>query len=243
MQGRVLDLGCSDPGFFDAILPEGCTAAGVGANDTVADWARLTGRYAEVGTSPGYTELGAEASVDHVFARGTLVHVKDLDATLAAVRRTLRPDGTFLCSVITHRYAEWGLMPRLFEICGYPDIGKELRQKHQDFHAIHHATSVPGWRQRFTAAGFELLSCTPVLPRFNAQANLLFDLLWHVPTQAGGELGDHMAAYLSARPAFRTALRGAINALLELENDWEDTAGAVFELRRARWRGLSIFRR
>lgn len=243
MQGQVLDLGCSDPRFFDAILPEGCTATGVSADPSIAEWASHTGRYSDVTVSADYSTLGAEASADHVFSRGTLVHINALDATLAAIRRTLRPDGTLICSVLTHRYAEWGLLPRLFEICGYPDLGKELRQKHFDFHAIRNAMPMPEWCQRFTAAGFEVVTCTPVVPRFNAQANLLFDVLWHVPNQTGGELGDQMAAYLSARPGFRTALRGALNALMELENDWEDTVGAVFELRKARWRGLSIFRR
>jgi SAM-dependent methyltransferase len=231
LKGRVLDLGCSDPKFFNLVLPADCTAVGMCTTAHQAEQASLYGRYEEV-SAEGFQFLQRLGEIDHVFSRGSLVHFPQLEANLKSVLATLRPGGTFACSVVTHRYEEWETLPYLLERTGHAELGDTVRLHHRGFHGIHYALSIEQWQRFFIEAGFEISATFPVVPRVNAQANLLFDALWHATSKEGRPLGEFMAAYVSGRPRFLQLLGSSIEALMELENNWEDTAGAVFELRK-----------
>ncbi|MBD9680192.1 methyltransferase domain-containing protein [Pseudomonas sp. PDM18] len=231
LKGNVLDLGCSDPKFLNLVLPYGSTADGMCTNPHQAEQARLYGRYNNV-HADGFSSLRQKGEFDHVFSRGSLVHFPGLENNLQAVLGELKPGGTFACSVVTNRYEEWETLPYLLEISGYADIGEQARQKHMNFHGIQYALPIEQWQNCFMEAGFEVIATYPVVPRVNAQANLIFDALWHAISKEGRPLGEFMAAYVSARPRFLQLLSSSIDALMELESNWEDTAGAVFELRK-----------
>lgn len=231
LKGKVLDLGCSDPKFLNLVLPAGSTAEGMCTNAHQAEHARLYGRYDNV-HADGFSSLQQKGDFDHVFSRGSLVHFPGLESNLQAVLGELKPGGTFACSVVTNRYEEWETLPYLLEVSGYEEIGEQVRQRHRGFHGIQYALPIEQWQRRFQDAGFEVCATYPVVPRVNAQANLIFDALWHAISTEGRPLGEFMGAYVSARPRFLQLLSSSIDALMELESNWEDTAGAVFELRK-----------
>lgn len=231
LKGRVLDLGCSDPKFLNLVLPAGSTAEGMCTSPHQAEQAQLYGRYRTVNAG-GFSSLKQQGEFDHVFSRGSLVHFPELESNLRAVLGELKPGGTFVCSVVTNRYEEWETIPYLLSISGYEEEGAQARQKHRVFHGIHYALPIEQWQNYFVKAGFEVKASYPVVPRVNAQANLIFDALWHSISTEGRPRGEFMGAYVSARPRFLQLLSSAIDALMELENDWDDTAGAVFELRK-----------
>ncbi|MDF3863043.1 methyltransferase domain-containing protein [Pseudomonas denitrificans (nom. rej.)] len=229
LKGKVLDLGCSDPKFFNLVLPSGSPAEGMCTNSHQAEQARLYGRYNNV-QADGFSSLRQKEEFDHVFSRGSLVHFPRLESNLHAVLGELKPGGTFVCSVVTNRYEEWEALPYLLDLSGYAEVGEQARQKHRNFHGIQYALPIEQWQNCFMAAGFEVKATYPVVPRVNAQANLIFDALWHAISTEGRPLGEFMGAYVSARPRFLQLLSSSIDALMELESNWEDTAGAVFEL-------------
>ncbi|WP_236172336.1 methyltransferase domain-containing protein [Pseudomonas pseudonitroreducens] len=233
LKGKVLDLGCSDPKFLNIVLPAGSTAVGMCTNAHQAEQAQLYGRYDQV-LADGFSSLQQNGEYDHVFSRGSLVHLPGLENNLKAILGELKPGGTFVCSVVTDRYEEWETLPFLLEVTGYAELGEQARQKHRNFHGIHYALAMEQWQTCFVAAGFEVCATYPVVPRVNAQANLIFDALWHAISTEGRPLGEFMGAYVSARPRFLQLLSISIDALMELESNWEDTAGAVFELRKPR---------
>jgi len=212
-------------------LPAGTTAEGMCTNTHQAEQARLYGRYDSV-SADGFSALKKMREFDHVFSRGSLVHFPGLEDNLNAVLEVLRPGGSFACSVVTNHYEEWETLPYLLERTGHADIAQQARKNHRSFHGIHYALSIEQWQRYFVDAGFEIRATYPVVPKVNAQANLIFDALWHAASAEGRPIGEFMGAYVSARPRFLQLLASSIEALMELESNWEDTAGAVFELRK-----------
>lgn len=231
-RGRILDLGCAGPDFFGLACPDAEEAVGVSANPAGTELARLSGCYREVIAVPDLAEMDLRESVDLVFSRATFIQIQRLPMALSAAWRSLRPGGSVLCSVVTPRYLEWAMLPRLFEWAGFGEAAATAKREFTDFHRIAHALPVDEWARHFRDAGFAVESRIPILPQFHAGLCLLLDGLWHRPAGAGAEFGNSMAAYLSARPAFRKSFRNVIAAMTELESDHEDTAGAVFLLRK-----------
>jgi SAM-dependent methyltransferase len=230
--GRVLDLGCSDPGFFRLSCPKASEAIAVSTNPTFAEWGRQSGLYAQVRQVPDLAHLTEAQSVDHVFSRTLLSQTTRLPSLINEISRCLRPGGTLVCTVLTQRYNDWALLPRLFEIAGYPKAAAKVQREHLGFHRIAHALPIEKWQEHFADAGFTVEGCIPILPRITTNLFLLFDTLWHRPVAHGGEFGDQITAYLSARTNFRDALHGVVAAMMELETDWDDTAAVVFLLRK-----------
>ena len=232
--GRILDLGCSDPVFFQLNCPDVREAIGVATNPTFAEWAKQSGLYADVKLALNFEHLAEPQSVDHVLTRTSLSQTARLQPVIEEIWRCLRPGGSLLCTVLTQRYNDWALLPRLFELAGHPKAAAKVLREHQAFHRIAHALPVEQWQTLFATAGFSVEGRIPILPRFTTNLFLLFDMLWHRPAAAGGEFGDEIAAYLSSRPNLRNGLHDVLAAMMQLESDWDDTAAVVFLLRKAK---------
>lgn len=227
--GRVIDLGCSDPGFFRLCCPQGDESIGMVTSPVFHEWAQQSGVYREVHLLPSFEHLPVDPSVDHVFTRTLLNQIDRLEPVLKEIWRCLRPGGALTCTVLTQRYDDWSLLPRLFEIAGHPKVAASIRREHKAHHDIVHALPADQWREIFVDAGFEVGGETPILPRFTANLFLLFDTLWHRPDR-DGELGDQINAYIAPRPELAAPIRKIIAAVLEMEPASDDSAGLVFHL-------------
>jgi SAM-dependent methyltransferase len=99
VEGRVLELGPGTGVNFDH-LPEGIEWQGVEPNPYMRE--RLLPRAREHGIEANFCELEgnrfqvADGSFDVVLSTLVLCSVPDLDATLAEIRRVLRPGGRFV---------------------------------------------------------------------------------------------------------------------------------------------------
>ncbi|BBO67068.1 hypothetical protein DSCA_09980 [Desulfosarcina alkanivorans] len=235
LDGRILDLGCGDGRYFRLIWPQATDVVGVDNNPGIVELGRKSGVYRNVHTVLAHNVPEPDASFDHVFANCSLEHMDRLNAVLAEIHRCLKPGGTLLCSVVTDRFIQWSLLPKLVSMAGFDDAGITLQKDFLDYHHLANPLSVEEWEKKFNRAGLLAEEHYPILPKHNSGIFLLMDSLWHVKQAGGGELGDVIFSFLSDSANFPGAFRKIFAGLLEMETDWQDCSGAVFLIRKPRW--------
>jgi ubiquinone/menaquinone biosynthesis C-methylase UbiE len=234
LHGRILDLGCGDGRYFHLLWPRVDHVIGVDMDPAVAALGKQSGVYREVHVASAHQVPVAAASFDHVFANCSLEHMDHLDAVLAEIYRSLKPGGTLLCSVVTHRFVEWSLLPQLVSVAGFQEAAAALQKDFLDYHHLANPLPVQDWQLRFNNNGLVIEEHIPILPKFNSGFFLLMDNLWHVKQAKGGEMGDTIHPFLSINKNFPGAFRNVIAGLVEMETDWQDCSGAVFLARKSR---------
>ena len=90
---RILDLGCGDGVLTQELAAMGARVTGVDSSQAMIAAAMARGLDARVADA---TALPFEAEFDAVFSNAVLHWVKDADAAIAAVRRSLKPGGRFV---------------------------------------------------------------------------------------------------------------------------------------------------
>lgn len=234
LSGHVLDLGCGDGQYFKLIWPRVERVTGIDINPTVVNLAKKSGVYHNVHLTLAHQLPEPDATFDHVFANCSLEHMDDLNQVLAEVYRCLKPGGSLLCSVVTHRFEQWALLSNLVGIAGFKEISKNLKQDFLDYHHLANPLSPEKWQQCFVDAGLTPEEHIPLLPKHNSGVFLLIDSIWHVKSKDEGEIGDYISPFLSSNPNFTMAFRTVLQGLLEMETDWLDCSGAVFLARKTR---------
>ena len=232
LEGRILDLGCGDGRYFRLIWPRAENVIGLDMDATVAQAGRQSGVYRQVHVAPAHQVPEDDASFDHVFANCSLEHMDHIDRVLAEIHRCLVPGGTLLCSVVTDRFVQWSLLPKLFELAGHDAAALALQRDFSGYHHLANPLRPSGWQATFERAGLACEEHIPILPKHNSGIFLLMDSLWHVKRAAGGEMGDVIFPFLSANAKFPAAFRKVLAGLLEMETDPEDCSGAVFLVRK-----------
>jgi SAM-dependent methyltransferase len=92
----LADLGCGNCWWN----VNGYPVIGVDVNEPMMRWAKQHGRLADYRVANDLSHTGLpDASFDIVLMSETLEHLLNLDATVAEVRRILKPGGTFLITV------------------------------------------------------------------------------------------------------------------------------------------------
>lgn len=229
LRGRTLDLGCGDGQYFRLLWPDLRDVVGVDSDPGVAATAKRSGVYADVEVAEAHQLPFESASFDACFANCSLEHMDHLDLVLRGVFRCLRPGGQFLCSVVTEKFLEWSVMPKLLAAAGHEAAGSALQRDAEAFHHLVNPLTVDEWARRFSKAGFTANEMVPIVPKLTSGLFLFIDTLWHVK-RTSGELGDIIRLFLTAQPKFPTAYRHLIAGLLEMESDLGETSGAVFLL-------------
>lgn len=94
---RALEIGCADGGFLTRLQTQGWQVSGVEFSPDAAATAQQRGLDVQLGTLES-AELPAN-HFDAVFLWMVLEHLHDPQATLAEIRRILKPDGWLMFSV------------------------------------------------------------------------------------------------------------------------------------------------
>lgn len=234
IDGRILDIGCGDGRYFQLIWPLATDVVGVDMDPVIVELGRKSGVYRNVHAAKAHRVPEPDASFDHVFANCSLEHMDHLDAVLAEIQRCLKPGGTLLCSVVTDRFIQWSLLPKLISMTGFDDVAITFQGDFLDYHHLTNPLSVEDWEKKFSHAGLSAEDHGPILPKYNSGIFLLMDSLWHAKKAGGGEFGDIIHPFLSDNPKFPSAFRHVLAGLLEMETDWQDCSGAVFLVRKPR---------
>ena len=232
LSGRILDLGCGDGRYFQLIWPQATDVVGVDIDPKAAESGRQSGVYCNVHVAPAHQVPEPDARFDHVFANCSLEHMDHLDAVLAEINRCLKPGGSLLCSVVTDRFVQWSLLPKLVAMAGFDEAAATLQKDFLDYHHLANPLSVDTWTETFSRAGLTAEDHIPILPKHNSGLWLLMDSFWHVKRPGGGEIGDIVFPFLAANRNFPGAFRKIFAGLLEMETNWQDCSGAVFLVRK-----------
>ncbi|MEM6890204.1 MAG: class I SAM-dependent methyltransferase [Pseudomonadota bacterium] len=230
--GRILDIGCGDGRYFKLIWPKANNVIGVDMDPATAERGRQSGVYKNVHTTKADNIPEADSSFDNAFANCSLEHMDNIAGVLSEIARCLKPGGQLVCSVVTNRLIEWSLLHKMVNEAGYDEAAEVLREQFLEYHHLMNPLEVDRWIAEFEAAGFELQSHIPMMPRFSNAIFELMDSLWHVKRSGSGEFGDMIYPVLAANSTFPRAFRKIIHGLLEMETDWHDCSGAVFGMKR-----------
>lgn len=229
LDGRVLDVGCGDGRYFEAVWPDNKNVTGVELDPGVADAGMRSGVYAGIHVTSADRIPEPDASFDAVFANCSLEHMDNLEGVIRELNRCLKPGGTLVCSVVTDKFIEWNMGPHLLSRMGEQGLSRRLQQDFEDFHHLRNPLPAAEWVARFEAAGFALETHRPILPKMSSIVFLALDTLWHLPdSESGGEIGARMHAFFESRHAFAQGFGKIVEALFEMELDPSECSGAVF---------------
>jgi SAM-dependent methyltransferase len=165
----IVDIGSGDGTFVQIALP-GKRVFGIDPRQDDTREAAGRGVYAGLSVADGAALPFDDGQFASAISNCVLEHVIPLDATLREVARVLRPGGTFVASVVGHRFPEWLLGTTLLNALGL-DGGRYGRWFNKI--AYHFNTFSPeSWRARFAEAGFETVTLRPYI---DSAALKLFD--------------------------------------------------------------------
>ena len=118
-EGRVLDVGCFDGGFFDHVGP-GVDRYGVEIHDVAA--ANATDKRGVQIVAASYTELaGLGASFDAVVSFDVIEHVHEPREFLTALAAVVRPGGSVIVGTGNADAPTWRLMGSRYWYSWYPE--------------------------------------------------------------------------------------------------------------------------
>lgn len=138
---RIVDCGAGEGGLALALAaryPE-LRVDGVEVSRTNVRIARRLNRYSNAVFHEGLAEevdrLFPPKTVDLVYSFAVLEHVRDVEATMAAMLRVLRPDGRLCFVVPMHEFRATGPLPDYVPAHGYADhcrvfTERELRERY-----------------------------------------------------------------------------------------------------------------
>ena len=165
----IVDVGSGDGTFVQIALP-GKRVYGIDPRRDDTHEAACRGVYAGLSVADGAALPFADGQFASAISNCVLEHVIPLDETLRETARVLRPGGTFVASVVGHRFPEWLLGTALLNTIG---LDGDRYGRWFNKIAYHFNTFSPeGWRARFAAAGFETVAMRPYI---SAGALKLFD--------------------------------------------------------------------
>lgn len=222
----VLDLGCGDGRFFELLWPTTSDVFGVDADPLVVHKARESGLYKDVYHCSAEKLPVQSSSFETVFANCSLEHMNNIDAVMREVSRCLRPNGTFVMSVVTNYWTEMDVLSDLIEISGATEIAASLRRRYLDYHNLVNPFPLEQWRECLKSVGLVVTEYCPIMPKMTGKLFMFIDHLWHLKT-SNGEVGDTLYHELMGVNNFNEQFCSILNALLCMEDNSEIYLGAV----------------
>jgi SAM-dependent methyltransferase len=226
----VLDVGCGDGAFFRFLWPAVRQVVGVERDPGIAARAQESGVYTRVVQTSAHL-LQEDARYASAFANCSLEHMDDLPAVLGGIRRSLRPGGILLGSVVTDGFARWLTFPEIMGPLGAPELGEGVGADYLRRQHVVNPLTAREWQEAFQGAGLIVREHIPIVPEVTARVFLTLDQLWHLPT-AGQTVGTRLERFLASRPGFPRGFRQVLAGLLEMEAGPEPACGAVFLVER-----------
>lgn len=153
----ILDLGCGD-GLFARLAFNDGIDFGLDPDERELEIAGSTdGPYSRVIRSLGSEIPLADSSVGTVFSNSVLEHIENLGPVLEDVFRILVPSGSFVVTVPSDKFEEYGALAR---ILGHLNLNRTKRawcRFYNTFWRHYHAYDEASWRTVFESAGFEIV--------------------------------------------------------------------------------------
>jgi SAM-dependent methyltransferase len=148
----VLDLGCGDGLITAQVLTE--VEIGLDPDCDALQRAARFGIYRQLVPEPAASAPVPAGSIATIISNSVLEHIPDLDYSLAAAHRILRPGGRLIFTAPAEAFNDWLAIPQSSYIA--------WRNKH----FVHlNIWSLVEWKQHLIRAGFEVEQVRPYLRR------------------------------------------------------------------------------
>jgi len=229
----ILDLGCGDGRFFRLAWPKAKKVIGIDIDPGVIHGARNSGIYQMVYMARAHQIPVPPQRFKSVLANCSLEHMDHLPEVLKGVAHILDSQGTFVLSVVTENFMKWASLPFLLENLGLSEKAREVSQKYRSYHHTVNAFPPGKWMDLLTAAGFQVVEQTPIVPELTSRLCLFWDNLWHVQ-HANQELGGRLYPFLQELPRFTEGFREILKGVLKMEPNWSTGSGVVVMARKRR---------
>ncbi len=168
----VLDVGCGDGTFVQALAPAG---RWIGIDPDVAPLgvAQSLGAYSALAVSAGGRLPFRDAAFGSVISNSTLEHIPDVEPVLAEMCRVLRPGGAFVVSFPSERFFDlhFGVMAAE-RLCVRP-AASAYRALMRRIARVHHADPPALWRERLERMGLTVESWRYY---FDARSTAMMDI-------------------------------------------------------------------
>lgn len=180
-QGPTLDIGCGDGHFASIAYDVSCDVShggriDVGIDLQAAELIEASQRpnvYASVARADASALPFADGSFATVLSNCAVEHMPNLDAVIAEVARVLRPGGTFATTLPSELFADLLGGATLLRRCGLGRAGKAYGRFFNRISYHFHIHTPADWRERWSAAGFDVIDQHYY---FSPQAHRAFDL-------------------------------------------------------------------
>ena len=202
---HILDLGCGDGTLSVELMAAGATVVGVDAGADMVAAAKALGVDAHVGDGQALT---FDNAFDAVFSNAALHWMRDADAVVAGVKRSLKPGGRFV--------AEFGGAGNVANVMGALVAALERRGIDGRARSPWYFPTPEAYREKLEAHGFTVASIA-LIPR---------------PTPLPGDIRDWLEtfceSFLGGVPAAeRAALKDEAATALEATNRDADGGWSV----------------
>ncbi len=153
----VLDVGFGDGHFAAAALRPGPLDVGIDVDRAAMPQAQRRGAYRQLVDASAAAMPFPPDYFATIISNCVIEHIPDLRATLAEMRRTLRPGGTLLLTVPTDRLEANLLIPRLLRAAGLSGLAARYRAWFRRVQVHYHLLSREQWIAALTEAGFQVV--------------------------------------------------------------------------------------
>ncbi len=158
--GPVLDVGCGDGHFAQAVLaPARGKPVEVGFDPSIpaVREAHATGAYRMALASGGEAMPFPDGAFNTVVSNCVLEHIPPLQATLREISRVLAHDGRLVITVPSDRFASSLFWPRALVAAGLPEFGTAYGDWFNGISKHYHTYDRQGWTARLADAGLEVI--------------------------------------------------------------------------------------
>jgi ubiquinone/menaquinone biosynthesis C-methylase UbiE len=169
-ESPVLDIGCGD-GLFTSVLFADPVDLGVDLNSAEVKDARRRHAYTEVICCSAQSIPRPDQSFRTVFSNSVLEHILPLDEVLKEARRLLMPGGRFFVTVPSHQFERYSAGCRILNACGLRRPANAYGRFYNRFWKHYHFYTPEGWRAKFQAAGFEVMTMREYGPKSGCTLN------------------------------------------------------------------------
>ena len=227
----VLDLGCGDSRFFRLLWPNTERVTGCDLDTSILAAARAVDGYPHLTCCEAASLPFERGTFGTVFSNCVLEHLGEAKPVVSEVLRCLRPEGTFIFSIITDKLLDFFESPWSKKASALTDRAKAARAAWTSYHTISRVLSMNDWSEMLHTCGFEVLEAVGILPENSARLFLFLDELWHTKTD-DGEAGSSIKNYLESQNRFHEAFAEIVRSFFEMEPAGAACGGAVFSARK-----------
>lgn len=148
----VLDIGCGDGSFVQALAPEG-RWAGIDPDRKPLLTARHVPQYSLVSVAAGGALPFPDNAFGSVVSNSTLEHILDVEPVLREMYRVLRPGGTFAVSFPSERFYDYHFGTMAASRLRVSSAADAYRAWIRRIARVHHADTPDVWRRRLEGVG------------------------------------------------------------------------------------------